>query len=470
MPDAMQSATLDEVFDRIDTDLDDSVQRLFDLLRIPSVSTDSAFDNDTRRAATWCADQLSAIGFDATVRDTTGHPIVVAHHAGESKSPHVLYYGHYDVQPPDPLELWKSPPFEPVLAESAHGKKIVARGAVDDKGQLMTFIEAFRAWKAVHGSLPFPVSIMLEGEEESGSPSLDAFLEANKDELQADVCVVCDTGMWDIDTPAITYMLRGLLYTEITLHGPTHDLHSGMYGGAVLNPINALTRVLAQLHDHDGRIQVPGFYDDVREIGEAEAQQWRTLGFDEEAFLGSAGLKTPTGEAGRSTLERTWSRPTCDINGIKGGYIGEGAKTVIGSHATAKVSFRLVADQDPQKILAGLKQFLDARTPPDGRWEIDNHGASPAMRVPTKSPYLTAALAGLKRAYDRDPVLIGTGGSIPLVGSVQRILGFDSLLVGFGLDDDAVHSPNEKFELRCYHGGIKSHAAIIAELAQLSRT
>lgn len=467
MTPATSAAALDPVLADIDKSIDQSIERLSDLLRIPSVSTDPKFNSETCRAAQWCAEQLSSIGFDAKVHDTPGHPMVVAHHKGEKDSPRVLYYGHYDVQPPDPLELWKSPPFEPSIEKSQHGKKIVARGAVDDKGQLMTFIEAFRAWKKIHGSLPFPITILLEGEEESGSPSLDAFLKSHKDELAADVCIVCDTGMWDINTPAITYMLRGLLYTEVTLHGPSHDLHSGMYGGSLLNPINGLVRVLAQLHDNDGRIQVPGFYDDVREVGELEAKQWRDLGFDEKEFLGSAGVKTPVGEKGRSTLERTWSRPTCDINGIKGGYIGEGAKTVIGSHATAKVSFRLVADQDPQKIFANFKKFLDERTPPDGRWEIKTHGASPAIRVPTESPYLEAAQRGLERVYNKKPVLIGTGGSIPLVGYIQRILGFASLLVGFGLDDDAVHSPNEKFELKCYHNGIRSHAAIMAELSNM---
>lgn len=467
MSQATTSPALDRVLHEIDENFDRSVQRLSDLLRIPSVSTDTKYKDDVRRAAQWCADQLKGIGFDAQVHDTPGQPMVVAHHKGDAEAPRVLYYGHYDVQPPDPMNLWKSPPFEPSIEKSVHGKKIVARGAVDDKGQLMTFIEAFRAWKLTHGSIPFPVTILLEGEEESGSPSLEAFLKSHKKDLAADVCIVCDTGMWDVNTPAITYMLRGLLYTEVTLHGPSHDLHSGMYGGSLMNPINGLVRVLAQLHDNEGRIQVPGFYDDVRELGDAEAKQWKELGFDEKEFLDSAGVKTPFGEKGRTTLERTWSRPTCDINGIYGGYIGEGAKTVIASHATAKVSFRLVADQDPQKILAGFKKFLDDRTPPDGKWEIKTHGASPAIRVPTESPYLEAARKGLETVFNKKAVLIGTGGSIPLVGYIQKILGFDSLLVGFGLDDDAVHSPNEKFELKCYQNGIRSHAAIISELSKM---
>ena len=465
------SMPLAPVIERINADLDHAVQRLFALLRIPSISTDSAYDNDVKRAAQMLVDDLAGIGFDAKLHETTGHPMVIAHHAGPGSDdvPHVLYYGHYDVQPADPLEQWDSPPFEPVLVDGERGQRILARGAVDDKGQMMTFIEAFRAYQAVHGSLPIKVTILLEGEEESGSPSLDPFLEANKEMLAADVCVVCDTGMWDINTPAVTYMLRGLMYVEVTLRGPSHDLHSGMYGGAVVNPINELTRILGQLHDERGVVQIPGFYDDVRELDEAEARQWEQLGFDESAFLESAGLKTPFGEANRTTLQRTWSRPTCDINGIFGGYTGKGAKTVIGAEASAKVSCRLVPDQQPQKIYDGLKQFLDERTPPDCRWEVVSHGMSPAIRVPTDSPYLRAAMTGLAETYGKQAVLIGCGGSIPVVGSIQRILGFDSLLVGFGLDDDRLHSPNEKFELRCFEMGIKSHAAIMSQLAGVSR-
>jgi acetylornithine deacetylase/succinyl-diaminopimelate desuccinylase-like protein len=457
------------VLARIDDTLDAALSRTQDLLRIPSISTDPAHAADTRRAAEWCTAQLSEIGFDASVRETAGHPMVVGHHPGPggdgAAGGRILYYGHYDVQPPDPLHLWESDPFDPAIVEAEHGPRIVARGAVDDKGQLMTFVEAFRAWHDVHGDLPVPVTVLLEGEEESGSPSLDPFLEAHRDELAADVCVVCDTSMWNIETPAVTYMLRGMVYLEATLHGPSHDLHSGMYGGGVVNPNTALARVLAQLHDEEGRVQVGGFYDDVRELSDEEAAQWRSLGFDEAAFLEGAGLAASTGEAGRSLLERLWSRPTCEINGMWGGYTGTGAKTVIPAHASAKISCRLVADQDPARIEAGVKEFLEARTPPGCRWSFESHGANGAIRVPTESTHLRAALRGLARMFGRDPVLIGCGGSIPVVGSIQRILGFDSLLVGFGLDDDRVHSPNEKFEVRCFEMGVKSHAAILGEFA-----
>ena len=456
---------LETVLQHAESEFENSVARLSEFLRIPSISTDPSYDAETRRAADWVAAELAGIGFDASVRSTNGHPIVVAHHDGPADAPQLLYYGHYDVQPPDPLELWTNPPFEPTIVDGPHGQQIVARGAVDDKGQLMLFVEAFRAWKSAHGTLPARVTVLLEGEEESGSPSLDPFLSENKAELAADVCMVSDTGMLNIDTPAITTMLRGLVYVEVTLTGPSHDLHSGMYGGAALNPINALARLISELHDESGRIQVPGFYDDVEEPDASTLAQWNALGVDEAEFLNAAGLKTPSGERGRTLLERIWSRPTCDVNGIVGGYTGHGAKTVIASQARAKISFRLVPSQDPKKILTGLERFLNDRKPADARISIKQFGASPAIRVASDSPYLQAAKAGLGRVYANTAVLIGSGGSIPVVGSIQRILGFDSLLVGFGLDDDRVHSPNEKFELTCYRKGILSHAAMLAELA-----
>ncbi len=461
---------VDSVLSRVDQNFEESVGRLCDLLRIPSISTDPACAGDVRRAADWLVRDLTDLGFDASVRETGGHPAVVAHHPGPGGEnvPHILYYGHYDVQPAEPLELWNSPPFEPVIVEAEHGRRLVARGAVDDKGQVMTFIEAFRAWQAVHGTLPIRVTVLLEGEEETGSPNLLPFLKANAEELKADVCVITDTNSWNIETPAITTRLRGLMYIEATLFGPSHDLHSGMFGGAVLNPINALTRILGQIHDDEGRVQFPGFYDDVAEASEEEKAMWRGLGFDESAFLAGVGLKTPVGEAGRTALERLWSRPTCDINGIWGGYTGAGAKTVIAAKASAKLSCRLVPGQDPQKILAGVKAFLEARTPKDGRWEIQTFGMSPGVQVPTDSPYLRAAMAGLGDVYTNKPALIGSGGSIPVGGYIREALGFDSIFVGFGLEDDRIHSPNEKFELKCLHNGIRSHAAMLARFAALS--
>ncbi len=461
------SLPLEPVLAQLSANRTTAIERWQELLRIPSVGTDPAHHADTRRAAEWVAGQLRAIGFEASLRETPGQPIVVGHHPGPGGDrPRVLYYGHYDVQPAEPLELWQSPPFEPTLVTTGRGQRMVARGAVDDKGQVMTWLEALRAWHEVHGRLPVRVSVFLEGEEESGSPSLEGFLKANADELRADICVVSDTGMWDIDTPAISTMLRGLLYVELKLTGPGRDLHSGIYGGAVPNPLNLMGRVLGQLHDDALRVQLPGFYDQVLEL--EETRQWAALPFDETDFLGSAGVRTPVGEAGRTTLERVWSRPTCDVNGLWGGYAGPGAKTVIPAEAFAKLSFRLVPDQDPRQVLAGLGEFLDARTPADCRFEITVHGLSPAIRLPADSPYVRAGTRALEATFDRQPFLIGMGGSIPAVEAIKRLLGMESLLIGFGLKDDLVHSPNEKFELRCFEAGMQTHARLLAELAKLA--
>jgi acetylornithine deacetylase/succinyl-diaminopimelate desuccinylase-like protein len=450
--------------------LDSSIDRLKEYLRIESVSTDPAFAPKVRQAAEWSASTLADLGFDAKVVATAGHPMVLAHHPGPGgNAPRILYYGHYDVQPADPLELWESGPFDPVVVEGPGGKRIVARGAVDDKGQVMTFLEAFRAWKSVHGTPPCAVTVMLEGEEESGSPSLEPFVRAHRKELAADACVVSDTGMWDARTPAVTTRLRGLVYAEVTVRGPSHDLHSGMFGGTLPNPINTLASIVAELHDRDRRVQLDGFYDGVGELPAEIRAQWESLGFDELEYLGGAGIPQPFGEKGRTTLERMWSRPTLDCNGIFGGYTQKGAKTVIPAEATVKLSCRLVGKQDPHRVYAALQEFFARRLPAGCRAEWHSHGLNPAIDVPTGSPFLGAARRGLETVYGRPAVLIGSGGSIPAVGLIQRELGIDSLLVGFGLDDDRVHSPNEKFDLACYRGGILSHAAMLAEFARLPR-
>ena len=457
------------VLARIDTTFEDALARWRDFLRIPSVSTDPAYNDPTREAAEWAAGQLRDIGFEASVRPTPGHPMVVAHHpAAHADAPRVLYYGHYDVQPPDPVEEWDSGPFTPTIVEGPRGRRMIARGAVDDKGQVMTFIEALRAWKAEHGTLPVHATVFLEGEEECGSPSLAPFLDANRDELAADVCVVSDTGSWDVDTPAITTRLRGLLYTELTVQGPSHDLHSGIYGGAVPNPLNVLTRVLGDLHDDRGRVAIPGFYGRVKEIDAETRRAWESLGADEFEFLRSVGVDAPSGDAGRRILEKVWSRPTCDLNGAIGGYTGEGAKTVIPAQASAKISFRLVPDQDPAEIGELFRDFLNRRMPPAAQWKLDVHKGAPAFEVPTDSPYLRAALDALNDAYGREAVMIGSGGSIPVVEMFKRQLGMDTLLMGFGLDDDRMHSPNEKFELRCFDNGMKAHAALLSRLAAMA--
>jgi acetylornithine deacetylase/succinyl-diaminopimelate desuccinylase-like protein len=449
----------------IERDLENSLERLFALLRIPSISTDPAFKAQCRTAADWLARELSSLGFDASVRPTAGHPMVVAHGRGRASGPHVLFYGHYDVQPPDPLELWESPPFEPRVVAGPDGvQRIVGRGSADDKGQLMTFVEACRAFAAT-GGLPLPVTILLEGEEETGSPSLKPFLDAHREELKADVALVCDTDMWDADTPAVTTTLRGLVLEEVILRGAARDLHSGLFGGAAVNPIHTLARILADLHDGEGRVAIPGFYDRVGELDAEIKAQWSALAFDERRFLADIGASGPAGERGRGVLEQIWSRPTCDVNGIVGGYTGEGSKTVIPAKASAKVSFRLVGDQDPIKVQGAFRTFVRARLGPNDKAEFLSHGASPALRLPLSSPYLAKARAALAAEWQRPVVLKGSGGSIPIVGVFKRELGMDSLLVGFGLDDDRIHSPNEKYDLRSFHQGARSWARILAALA-----
>jgi len=456
---------LDSVLAAIDRDLDRSIERLFELLRIPSISTDPAYRGECRKAADWLARELAALGFAAEVRATQGHPMVVAHGGPNDGAPRVLFYGHYDVQPPDPLELWVTPPFEPRLIGTNGARRIVARGVADDKGQLMTFIEACRAFVAAEGKLPLPVTVLLEGEEETGSPSLPPFLAAHKAELSADVALVCDTDMWDANTPAVTTMLRGLVLEEVIVSGADRDLHSGLFGAAAINPIRVLARVLADIHDANGHIAIPGFYEGVGELDAEIAAQWRALRFDERRFLGDLGLKTPAGEKGRSVLEQIWARPTCDVNGIVGGYTGAGSKTVIPAKASAKFSFRLVGKQDPAAVRDAFRDFVRARLPADCKAEFLSHGASPALQLPLSSAYLAKTRAALAAEWGREPVLKGSGGSIPIVGSFKRDLGMDSLLVGFGLDDDRIHSPNEKYDLASFHKGARSWARILAALA-----
>ena len=462
-------ADVDGVLARLRAQECESLDQLFEFLRIPSISADPAYTDDVARAAQWACAQLRQIGFNACVMPTKGHPMVVARSDGPAgyEGPRFLYYGHYDVQPADPLELWDSPPFEPVIVDGPRGKRIVARGAVDDKGQVVAILEAMRAWVKVHGTLPCAATVILEGEEECGSEHLEPFLRENTELLRADACVVSDTGMWDVETPAITTSLRGLVYQEVTVRWPDKDLHSGLYGGAVPNPVNVLASIIAQLHDANRRVTLRGFYDDVVETSPRVLEQWRTMGFSEAEFLAGAGMKEGFGEAGRSAVERTWSRPTCDANGFFCGYTGKGSKTVIGSFATAKVSFRLVAKQDPMKVVAAFQQFVLERLPPGCRAEFQSFGTNPAVQVAAESPFLGAAERALEKTYGRKAVLIGSGGSIPAVGAIQRIVGAPALLVGFGLDDDCVHSPNEKFELACFHGAMRSHAAMLAEFGRM---
>ncbi len=457
--------SLPAVLDRIEAGLDASRARWFDLLRIPSVSAQPVHAADCAAAADWLRGCLAEIGFDAKVIGTPGHPVVLAHHPGAGPGPQLLYYGHYDVQPAEPLELWTSPPFEPTLTEGPHGPRVTARGAVDDKGQVMMWLEALRGWHDAAGGPPCPVTVLIEGEEEVGSPNLEPFLTAHRDALAAEIAVVSDTNMWDADTPALTTRLRGMVYVELTLRAAERDLHSGLFGGSALNPINALTRILGALHDADGRVQLPGFYDGVAELPPELAAEWQALGFDEAASLGGIGLSVPAGERGRMPLERLWARPTADINGIWGGYTGAGSKTVIAAEASAKLSFRLVPGQDPAAVFAAFQRFVADRAPADARVTFEQMSGAPGVEIPAGSPWMQAARAALADEYGRPAVTIGSGGSIPVVESMRRLLGLDSLLMGFGLADDQVHSPNEKFEWRCFHHGLRSHARLLAKLA-----
>ncbi len=454
------------VLDQIDTDLPESLEGLKDLLRIPSISTDPAHAGDVDQAADWLVRELAGLGLAARKDATPGHPMVVAK-GGDGDGPHLLFYAHYDVQPVDPLELWDRPPFDPEVQETPKGKVIRARGASDDKGQMMTFIEACRAWLKVHGSLPVRLTFCLEGEEECGSPSLVPYLEANRDALKADLALICDTGLFDPETPAITTMLRGLLGEEIIIHGPDKDLHSGMFGGAAINPARVLARILADLHDDQGRVMVPGFYDGVPELPDALRAQWEGLGFDADGFLGAVGLSKPAGEAGRTALEMLWSRPTCEINGMTSGYSGAGFKTVLPAQASAKVSFRLVGTQDPHKLREAFRAFVRERLPEDCRVEFIEHGASPASVMETGHPAFGAARAALSQEWPKPAAFVGAGGSIPIAGYFKSILGMDSMLIGFAKDDDQIHSPNEKYDLDSFHRGIRSWARILDAVAEV---
>jgi len=458
-------SNLDQVLTHIDAALPESLDRLFDLLRIQSISTDSHYADECRRAADWLVQDLATIGFKAERHNTPGHPMVVGTQSSDHSDRHFLFYGHYDVQPVDPLDLWHKPPFEPSLEDTENGQVIRARGAADDKGQLMTFVEACRAWKQVTGALPATVTLFFEGEEESGSPSLVPFMEQHKSLLQADIAMVCDTGMWNAQTPAISTMLRGMVGEEVTITGPSLDLHSGMYGGPAINPVRVLTRILAGLHDDSGRITLPGFYEGVEELPDDVKAQWIAMSESSSEFLSDVGLSTPAGESGYSVLEQIWSRPSCDVNGIISGYTGEGFKTVLPSKAMAKISFRLVGKQDPDKIQQSFHNYVKQSLPADCSVEFHSKNSSPAIVMPIDGADFSRAQVALSEEWPNPAVYAGCGGSIPVVGYIKDILKMESLLIGFGLDDDAIHSPNEKYSLQSFHKGIRSWARVLAKLA-----
>ncbi|UTS80975.1 M20/M25/M40 family metallo-hydrolase [Phaeobacter piscinae] len=461
--------SLNDVLDRIDTDLDAATQRLMDLLRIQSISTDPAYKEDCDKAADWLVADLRSIGIDAEKRVTPGHPMVVGHVGPQDDSlPHVLFYGHYDVQPVDPLDLWNTPPFEPQLEETARGTVIRGRGASDDKGQLMTFVEACRAWQTVNGSLPCRITFFFEGEEESGSPSLVPFMEQHAAELKADLALICDTSMVSRGVPSISSQLRGMLKDEFTLIGPRIDLHSGHYGGPGLNPLRELSRIVASFYDEDtGKVAVDGFYEGVHEVPEDQLRQWEGCGFEEQDYLANAGYTQAHGEKDRTVLEQQWARPTLEVNGLWGGYNGSGSKTVIPSEAHCKITCRLVGDMDPDALRQKIRKHVEDRLKPDTqvKWDNDLEG-SRASVMNISRPEFEAARGALSDEWNREAVFCGMGGSIPIAGFFKSILGMDAMLIGFANEDDAIHSPNEKYDLESFHKGIRSWARVLDALTK----
>ena len=451
----------DALNDYLETHQDRFLEELKTFLRIPSVSTDASMDREVKRCATWLKDHLASIGLEkAEVFQTPGHPIVYAEHCHQPGKPTILIYGHYDVQPPEPLEFWLSPPFEPEVRDG----KIFARGATDDKGQLFCHLKGLEAHLAVNNELPVNVKVLMEGEEEVGSINLEKWVSEHKDLLGCDAVVISDSSMFAPGLPSITYALRGLVYFEVTVTGPGHDLHSGLYGGAVPNPINVLSKMISQLHDDDGQIAIPGFYDAVRALEQEERDAFASLPITDEEFLEEVNASGTMGEKGYSTLERVWARPTLDCNGIYGGFMGIGAKTVVPSKATAKISCRLVPDQDPDELAKKAEAYLREIAPDSVKVDFTVfHGATPII-TERDNPTVQAALRALKRSWDNTPVFIRSGGSIPVVATFAEALEVPSVLVGLGLSDDRLHSPNEKFDLENFYHGIRTCTYLYEEL------
>jgi acetylornithine deacetylase/succinyl-diaminopimelate desuccinylase-like protein len=456
---------LNQVLDYIDAHRAQFQADLTELLRIPSVSADPAFAAEVRRAGEWVRSHLQSLGLTAELIETGGHPIVYAESPPAPGKPVALVYGHYDVQPSDPLNEWTTPPFEPTVRDG----KLFARGATDDKGQMLTHVKSIESWLAAAGELPVQVKLLIEGEEEVGSEHLERFLKSNAQRLACDCVVISDTSQFAPGVPAITYGLRGITYFELRLTGPKQDLHSGVFGGGVSNPANALAKMLAGLIDADGRVTIPGFYDDVVPLTDAERAEFASLPFDETAFRKQLGVEALAGEAGFTTIERRWARPTFDVNGLTSGYQGEGAKTVLPARASAKLSFRLVPNQDPAKVAEALRVRLAESLPAGIRMELVEHHGAPGVVMPLDSPYLQAAAAAIERGFGRRPVMIREGGSIPIVNTFADVLGADVLLLGWGQNDDNPHSPNEKFSLDDFHRGIRASAALWQELAAIKR-
>ena len=448
----------------IDENLAEFGEQLFDLLRIPSISTDEEFAGDVEACARWLVEHLGAMGIDEVeLHPTDGHPIVYAElTSSQDDAPTVLLYGHYDVQPPDPLDEWISPPFEPEIRDG----KIFARGATDDKGQFFAHLKGVEAWLKTQGELPVNLKIVLEGEEEVGSQHLYGWIEEHQEKLSCDAVIISDSSMFAPGVPTITYGLRGLAYLEMTVRGPSHDLHSGLYGGGVPNPINELARIISGLHDDQQRVTIPGFYDEVRPLEDWESDAFAALPFDEEGFQNEAGVAALKGEEGFTTLERLWARPTLDCNGIWGGFIKPGAKTVLPARAHAKFSCRLVPDQDPDDIAAKAKAWVEELADDAVEVEVTAHHGGPPVIAERDNFVVHAATRALSEVWNAETVFTRGGGTIPVVATFTDILQAPTVLLGFGLEDDRLHSPNEKFNVENFHAGIRVSAKLWRELGQ----
>jgi acetylornithine deacetylase/succinyl-diaminopimelate desuccinylase-like protein len=454
-----------DVLDRVERERDDYLAELQDYLRIPSISTDPDYKAEVLRCAGWLRDRMAAAGLDAELVETEGNPLVYAEWTGAPGRPTVLFYGHYDVQPVDPVEEWRHPPFEPTL----EGERLVARGATDDKGQSYAHLKGVAATLAERGELPVNVKFIVEGEEESGGEAIDAFVREDAGRrLGCDCVVVSDSSMYAPGQPSLIYGLKGLAYMEVRVTGPNRDLHSGSFGGAVSNPANALADIIAGLRDpQTGKILIPGFYDAVRPLEDWERREWAALPFDEQAYQRELGVGELLGEEGYTTRERTWGRPTCDVNGMWSGYQGKGAKTVLPARAGAKVSMRLVPDQDPETIGAAFTDHVRRIAPRGVEVEVERlHGAA-AVRIDAQGPLIEAALDAMEQEWGARPVRVREGGSIPIVATFSEVLRVPVLLLGFGLDDDRLHSPNEKLDLPQFYGGVRSVVRMLDRFGEL---
>lgn len=439
------------------------VEELFQLLRVPSVSTDPDHAGDVTTCSQFLAEHLKAIGMHKVeIMPTEGHPVVYAEWLEAPETPTILIYGHYDVQPPDPLDQWESPPFEPQI----RNKKIYARGASDNKGQFFAHLKAIEAYFKQDNRLPVNLKLLLEGEEEIGSKHLDAFVRQHAEQLKADAIIISDTNMFAPETPTICYGTRGLIGLQIDIQGASHDLHSGSYGGIVANPVQVLADILSSLKDRDGRVAIPGFYEDVLDIQEKEKQQFHALSFDEEEIKKDTGVPELWGEKGFSTLERRWTRPTLDVNGISGGFSGEGVKTIIPAKAMAKVTMRLVPNQDPERILQAFKAYVESLAPPTVTLKITEGMGVPAYLTPLEHPVLSFVSKALQEAFGRDPVFVRSGGSIGILNTFSEVLQVPIVFVGLSQPNDNAHAPNEHMNEDAFYTGIEVAARLYNELEE----